>query len=399
MRRLVTKVAGLSLAFMVFGALVLVGGALTSCSAPWDNANSGNNSNAEPNISPVNIVVPDGAPLLNFAFLGKAAEDAGNGKYKITGEGAQFLERDTFITRADGPDALAASMQKDSPDIAIVAVNMAAKLYNATDDASKQYKMLGITTWGLNEIVGQNELAGGIADLKGKKLYSFGKSETPGIVLRTLLKNNDIAYVDSTSDELAPDVVNIVDLATAQDIVAALIKDKQDGNNDSYALLPEPAASALDLKTDSAYSVQLNLSNVWGQTFGYNQRYPQSALIVRSDFLADAGNQKFLSILLERLGVTTGLVVNDPSGSALNMVENFGSTALANTDAVSKSIAGKRLVIDMGTTYDGSDVSERNRELTKSYLEQILNFSDDSAKLVGGKVPDDEFFAQVQVPK
>jgi NitT/TauT family transport system substrate-binding protein len=296
-------------------------------------------------------------------------------------------------------DALVTSVKKERPELAVVPINLAAKLYNENEKSTEnQYKLLGVSTWGLNEIVANFNLSS-LKDLVGKKLYSFGKSETPGIILRALLKKEGIEYVDF-KDNLSPTAVNIVDYTAAPDIVAELSRDL---NEEHVALLPQPVASAFELKTQGKYSVKLDLQALIKQVFD-GLKYPQAGLIVRSDIANNQNYKDFLQKLAVQIEKTAPLLEQNPEQVAKYMKENFNSSALASTEAVVHALKANRLDVEFAPVFassagsngdnesgSGRTTPEKARHDVKELL-QIIYDSGASA-LIGGKVPDEKFFA------
>lgn len=409
---------------------------------------SGDNGGTSKGASQVNVVVPDGAPLLDFTSFGVAADEdqtvppAQDGVYKFGADVTSLLGRDTSMHIANGPDQLASALKSERPEIAVVAVNLAAKLYNENkDDLSNQYKLAGITTWGLNQIVGNSEI-GSLSDLKGKTIYSFGRYETPGIVLRAILDKEGVPFVnaDGVSDGSdvpdavgeSPDKVTIIDLTDAQSIAQVLLKQKD--TPDVFGLLPEPVASSFILKSEQ-FDARLNLTDEWAKVLGGpdGRGYPQSGVIIRSDFANNPDNADYIKTFLTCLDVGGKMAMETPATS-IDIARNvFVSTMFAkkvqtggvqDTVLISavNALTSKRMDVHFGNLSSSIDTGEfeklengpqnhptdfetadpnstppnpeylSNRNQVIEFLRAVHNSSEEGAKSIGGDLPDDGFF-------
>jgi NitT/TauT family transport system substrate-binding protein len=341
----------------------------------------------------VNVVVPDGAPLLSMVGLGLEGSQR-DGKFAVSDDAAKDLGHPTQVQMVTDADQLSASLMKDRPELAVVPINLAAKLYN-TDQS---YKMLGVSTWGLNEIVSNQDITS-LDDLKGKKVYSFGASTTPGLTLRTLLEKAGLkwASVQEGTDTTDPEAVTLVDLTSGADVVAALSKlgDGEEG----YGLVPEPAASAFGAKSSAAggkFGVKLNLQQVWQTDFD-GEQYPQAALIVRSDFAGNPDNAQFLKNFITEVSASEQLVKTNADQAVQVAKDSFGSAGLAAGAPITAATAAGRLRLTFGATFGSAtqeNIPEQTQAAVSNYL-AALAASEDGSKIIGGKVPDSGFYAQL----
>jgi ABC-type nitrate/sulfonate/bicarbonate transport system substrate-binding protein len=217
-------------------------------------------------------------------------------------------------------------------------------------------------------------------------------------MIRTLLVQQGIPFHDVTDEEEENDdeAVNIVDLTGAPDVGAAILRN--DGESEHFALLPEPAATAISLKTEGKFSVQLDLQEEWQSSFS-DLRYPQSGLIVRTDVLENADYKDFLFSLLVAVRISAEQAMSDPAQAVELAQDKLGSVALTSAEAVEKAIDDKRL--NMVADEVAGDQAERrqNKNSVVSYLTTILNSGESAASLIGGKLPDESFYAYIEPPK
>jgi hypothetical protein len=375
----------------------------------------------EPEAKRVHLVVPDGVPLLTFAGFATGSTDvATDGVYKISGEYAKELGLETDLQIVSGPDQLAAAVQSQRPEMAVVPINMAAKLHtephellndgnaSGTGEAfSVPYKLAAVTTWGLNELVCSGSTTDTLADLLSPNkdtIYTFGKSETPGIVLRTLLEQQQIPYEENAQGGGQPSTINLMELSTAQDVVAKLTqyaKTAESLNGGESAdmvgicgLLPEPVATTFTLKNKGFAT--FDLQQAWQQVFGEGVQYPQSGLIVREDVLEDDSYGNYVNILLSVLSTTSQIAAIDPLNAALLCTNKFGSTMLSSPEALQEAVDAKRVNIEFTSVNSSVERTASARQNVLDYLKTISEFSDTSAKLIGGAVPDDNLFLNMQ---
>ncbi|MDR1447861.1 MAG: hypothetical protein LBI63_02730 [Candidatus Ancillula sp.] len=337
------------------------------------------NENTTASLESATLILPDGAPLLSIASLAEGGNINSSGIFQVGDAISKELGTKLGIQVVQDADTLIASIKKEQPELAVVPINLAAKLYNE-NSAENQYKLLGVSTWGLNEVVANFDISS-LKDLVGKKLYSFAKAGTPGVAIRALLKKEGIEYVDF-KDVVSNSAVNIVDFTTAPDIVAELSKNLDEPH---IALLPQPVASAFALKTQGKYSVKLDLQKLISQAFD-GLKYPQAGLIARADIADNANYSNFLNKLVAHIEKTTPSLKENPEHVAKNVKENFKSSALAATEAVVDAIKKGSLDVEFTPVTSKNDVKKD----VKAFL-QIIYDSGASA-LIGGKIPDDKFF-------
>jgi hypothetical protein len=327
----------------------------------------------------VQIVVPDGVPLLAFAqFAQDSSNVLDNGIYNFPAEINDELGVNTSLKVVNGPDQLAASLLNDKPEMAVVPLNLAAKLYNS----DSKYRLAMVTTWGLNELVGGAPISN-LSELVGKRIYTFGKSETPGIVLRTLLQKQNVEYVDTTDGtRMRTDAVNLVELADAQTVATSVIQKKDDPN--TFGMLPEPVASTAVAKTEGALKVY-DLQNAWAQVYGADAIYPQSGLIIRDDVLQNSALKQYNLLLLLALESASSEKPSDPTNVVDTLKDKFKSNMFANAEPTVKAIESGRIKFAQGSVFEQGDTNDVVKKQVLEYLSSI--------SVNGEAVPNDDFFA------
>ena len=92
-------------------------------------------------------------------------------------------------------DEIVAAVSKGEADIAAVATNLAATLYNKTNGG---ISILAVNTLGvLNVVTPKGVEIKSLAELKGKKIYTTGQGSNPEFIINYLLEKNNI---DKTKD-------------------------------------------------------------------------------------------------------------------------------------------------------------------------------------------------------
>lgn len=168
-------------------------------------------------------------------------------------------------------DVLLPKLLKGEIDIGVLPVNVAAKVYNANNEA---IILAGISGQGMMSIVSKDESITSLEDLKGKKLTVAGQGGTPEYMIRYLCEANGIEI--GTGD-------NAIELdfsIPTAEIAVALISGKT-----NYALLVEPFATVSQIK-DPTKSVKrvLDIQELYKTATGKDENYPITAIVVRNDF-------------------------------------------------------------------------------------------------------------------
>lgn len=164
---------------------------------------------------PINIYVPDGAPALAMASLMK--------------EGATVGGRQVNVTISTG-GVVKTALLTGQADIVILPTTACANLFNQ----GKDIKLHSVTTWGVLYLIGQE--ATSFSDLIGEVVYSIGRDDTPGKLLRKYLEHYDIQYVESQTPVEGKVAITYVEDASyvITNLKAGSVK---------FALLGEPAVS------------------------------------------------------------------------------------------------------------------------------------------------------------
>ena len=265
----------------------------------------------------------------------------------------------TYTVATDNNEVVAGLTAADGEyDIAMVASNVAANLYNKTQG---DVKILALGTQGVLHILeGSNGTAiQSMKDLKGKTIYATGQGANPEYILRHLLTENGL---DPDKD------VEIV-FADATEISAKLISGEIE-----TAMLPVPAATAAIAKSQGSVRDAIDLTSAWNDLDNGSQLI-MSAVVARADFLAE--HPQAVDAFLEEYEDSVTYVKENPE-EAGQLVADLGI-------APSAAIAQKAIPQCNLVFLSGADM----KPAISGYYE-VLYSIDPTA--VGGKLPDDNIY-------
>lgn len=273
---------------------------------------------------------------------------------------------DYEVTIAAENTEIAGKLTSGDIDIACIASNVAANLYNKTEGG---IQALCLSTLGVLYILergdkGFEPTVAAMSDLAGKTIYATGQGANPEYVLDYLLTANS---VDPDAD------VEIVWLPTGQEVMAQLLT-----GDAQYAMLPVPVATAVQIQAkqteDRDVTAVLSLTEEWNKV-AENSVLTMTTVVVRTEFAQEHPEavENFLSEYAASIEY-----VNTNVEDAAALVEQYGIVAKA---AIAKqAIPACNLVF-----IDGEDMKNQ----ITGYYEVLYNADPAS---VGGAVPDDGFY-------
>ena len=242
-------------------------------------------------------------------------------------------------------------------DIAAVATNVAANLYNK----SGAIQMLAVNTLGVLYILGPSDKPiSALGELSGKTLYATGQGANPQYVLDHLLTENGL---DPETD------VNIV-WGTPDEVNVAMLQGQAD-----YCMLPVPAATALEAKSQGAISSYISLSDEWD--YLRSGSLTMGCVVVRTQFAQE--HPEAVENFLDEYAQSIAYVRDNPAEAA-PLVAGYGI-------APSEAIAAKAIPQCSLVCYTGSEM----QSAVQPYY-QVLYKANPAA--IGGALPDDGFYYQ-----
>ena len=290
------------------------------------------------------FIAPDGGTLLPPAQLFCDAPVVQG--YRIKGE-------------AVSGTAVEARLFNETCDAAIAPINLCAKVYNT----NKSYVLAGVIAWGNNYIISTSgETPESLTDLYGEVIYAFGGAAVPGVTLKTVLTDNEIAFSEITAPEeaTADDKVYLLFLADPASVLAQV---NRPGSTVKYAYLPEPTVTAIT--SAGVRKVAFDVQALWAEQ-NDGQRYPQAGLMIRKALLTS--NPEAAAAFLEKMEESAAFCLANPQETARLAKEELQSAALPEIAMTQKYIEGNgKTIMKYGSTKDETVKTE-----VVAYLKVIM---------------------------
>ena len=246
-------------------------------------------------------------------------------------------------------------MLQNEVDLAVLPTTMGAILYNK----QVPYQLAAIPVWGTLYLFGKDTTIQTWSDLKNKRVHLMAKGMTPDVLFKYLLVQNEIDPIhDVMLDYSFP---THIELANA---VAA--------NQADLAVISEPMVSLVMQKNQSVYSI-MDLNAEWQKVVDIP--IAQTALLVKQKF-AQKNNKELQEILKSYNRSTTWVNQNPQQAAELIVKYNI----LPNTEVARITIP--RCNLNFKKTEEIEDLVQR-------YLQIFYNLD---PAIIGGKIPDDNFY-------
>jgi NitT/TauT family transport system substrate-binding protein len=267
------------------------------------------------------------------------------------GDGSAIL-----MIAVSSADLMVAKLISGEYDAGVLPVNVAAKLYNA----GVPIRLAAIVGDGMVSFLCSDPAISGLADLRGRKVNVAGQDATPDFLFRRLLED---AGVDPRKDLRLDYSLSYPEAASA--LAAGKI---------ACAILPEPFAT-MARATNPALRSPIDLGELWTRRTG-QRSYPMTAFVVSSKLAA--GRPRTVKAILAAYASSIAWIKERPAeAGALVEKEGLGLTA---------SIASKAIPL---SAYVFTEA-----RAARSSVEALLGaFLDLAPVAVGGKLPDDGFYA------
>lgn len=258
------------------------------------------------------------------------------------------------------PDEMRAGLSSGTMQVVVVPSNVAANLYNR----GLGVQLLNILTRGLLYVVAGDEIRH-IEDLAGKKLAVPFRNDMPDFIMRRLLAKAG----------LKPGTDLQIDYAgTPPEAMQMLVAGRVDA-----ALLAEPAVTAAILRAKLSLkhlTRAIDCQKEWAKTVGGDGFIPQAGLAVTRSFVDRVGPSG-LRTLQSALQEALEFVVAHPLRASLPVATEFGLLSPIVAEAVPYS----NLAVLTASSV---------RPVLESFFSMLAA---DDARIIGGKVPDDAFYA------
>ncbi len=252
------------------------------------------------------------------------------------------------------PDELRAGLASGAVDLAVLPVEMAAGLYNRGTGLG----LVNAMTDGCFYVVAAGGMAGGLADLAGRRIAVPFMRSTPDVVLRAVLAGAGLG-----------DAVVLVPAGSPAEAAELLRAGRVDA-----ALLSEPAAGVAILRgAEEGRGLRraIDLQAEWGAVTGLGPVLPQAGLAVTRAFAEAHG--EVIAPLHARLAAVAAAARADPVAAAVSAAGPLGQPPVP----LARAIPHARL-------------TARPAREVRPAIEAMLAVSDPA--ITGGGLPGDGFY-------
>ena len=316
---------------------------LTACGGQANSEPQQPDTQEEPTAE-INLYVLSGPTGIGAMNLWAAA-DAGETKntYHITMPGAN--------------DEVVAALSNGEADIAAVATNLAATLYNKT---SGGVTVLAVNTLGVLSMLSNGQEAAAVSDLKGKTIYAPGQGANPEYILRYVLTGNGL---DPDKD------VTLRFVGEGSELLTVWQSDPE-----AVIMAPQPVATSILMQNENARTL-FDMTEEWDKIAGGDSTLMMGCVIVRNEFLQ--ANPGAVELFLQEYAASIEKAQSDVEGTAA-LCEQYG--------LIPKAALAQKAIPSCGLTFvTGAEMKTG----LSGYLQVMF---DANPKSVGGALPGDNFY-------
>ena len=317
---------------------------LTACGGQTNSEPKQPDTQEELTAAEINLYVLSGPTGIGAMNLW-AASDAGETKntYHITMPGAN--------------DEVVAALSKGDADIAAVATNLAATLYNKTDGG---VTVLAVNTLGVLSLLSNGQEVNAVSDLKGKTIYAPGQGANPEYILRYVLTGNGL---DPDKD------VTLQFVGEGSELLTVWQSDPE-----AIILAPQPVATSILMQNENARTL-FDMTEEWDKIAGGDSTLMMGCVIVRNEFLQ--ANPGAVELFLQEYAASIEKAQFDVEGTAA-LCEQYG--------LIPKAALAQKAIPSCGLTFvTGAEMKTG----LSGYLQVMF---DANPKSVGGALPGDNFY-------
>ena len=261
------------------------------------------------------------------------------------------------ITMPGANDEVVAAISNGDADIAAVATNLAATLYNKT---SGGVTVLAVNTLGVLSLLGNGQEVASIADLAGKTIYAPGQGANPEYILRYVLTGNGL---DPDKD------VTIQFVGEGSELLTVWQTDPE-----AVIMAPQPVATSILMQNENARTL-FNMTDEWDRVSGGDSTLMMGCVIVRNEFLQE--NPGAVALFLQEYAASIEKAQSDVEGTAA-LCEQYG--------LIPKAALAQKAIPSCGLTFvTGAEM----KSALSGYLQVMF---DADPKSVGGAMPGDDFY-------
>ena len=261
------------------------------------------------------------------------------------------------ITMPGANDEVVAAISNGDADIAAVATNLAATLYNKTNGG---VTVLAVNTLGVLSLLGSGQEIASIADLAGKTIYAPGQGANPEYILRYVLSGNGL---DPDKD------VTIQFVGEGSELLTVWQTDPE-----AVIMAPQPVATSILMQNENTRTL-FNMTDEWDKVSGGDSTLMMGCVIVRNAFLQE--NPGAVELFLQEYAASIEKAQSDVEGTAA-LCEQYG--------LIPKAALAQKAIPSCGLTFvTGAEM----KSALSGYLQVMF---DADPKSVGGAMPGDDFY-------
>ena len=261
------------------------------------------------------------------------------------------------VTMPGANDEVVAAISNGDADIAAVATNLAATLYNKTGGG---VTVLAVNTLGVLSMLSSGEGIGTVAELKGKTIYSPGQGANPEYILRYVLSGNGL---DPDKD------VTIQFVGEGSELLTVWQSDP-----DAILMAPQPVATSILMQNEGSQTL-FDMTAEWDAVSGGDSALMMGCVIVRNEFLE--ANPEAVALFMADYENSITKAQSDVEGTAA-LCERYG--------LIPKAALAQKAIPSCGLTFTtGAEM----KTALSGYLQVMF---DADAKSIGGAMPKDDFY-------
>ena len=261
------------------------------------------------------------------------------------------------LTMPGANDEVVAALSKGDADIAAVATNLAATLYNKTDGG---VTVLAVNTLGVLSLLSNGQEAATVSELKGKTIYAPGQGANPEYILRYVLSGNGL---DPDKD------VTLRFVGEGSELLTVWQSDPE-----AVILAPQPVATSILMQNENAKTL-FDMTEEWDKIAGGDSTLMMGCVIVRNEFLQ--ANPGAVELFLQEYAASIEKARSDVEGTAV-LCEQYG--------LIPKAALAQKAIPSCGLTFvTGAEMKTG----LSGYLQVMF---DANPKSVGGALPGDDFY-------
>ena len=252
-------------------------------------------------------------------------------------------------------DEVVAGLSNGDYDIAALATNVAANLYNKT---SGGVQICALNTYGVLYILEKGDSIQSMSDLAGKTIYATGQGANPEYVLNYLLTENGLTPGEDVE-------VEFMDSETLMTQMAAGAYE--------VCMLPVPAVTSVLIQNPEV-RVALDLTDEWNKVTDQGV-LTMGCIVVRTEFAQE--NPEAVQAFLKEYAASIESVQTDVEHAA-QLCESYGIVAKA-------AVAAKAIPDCNLCCVTGADI----QPAIEPYYNVLFEANPDS---IGGALPGDDFY-------